>query len=240
LRAVLVLGSSLPRVGEGLRGWSVSSAGPLVRPSSLASPCPSRRDAWLLARGWRLPRSGAVARGISYHEEVLGVFRAAVRGPGALAEAVSSVRTHAGVWAVGVAAAWLGSGGVPPIAVEPRLPPAAGFTSSRPDLVIGSSPAEVAYTNGSREYLERKRVELAAYALIIEALTKSPVSRGYLIRVGDDTVTVEEVPVDEGLRVEALRAREEIAAIMSSDEPPPMPGNCPRNCPLREVCEGVR
>lgn len=227
-----------------LRGWSLGSldVGVAVRPSELAAPCPVRRDVWLLRHGFKL--SGpAVGKGREYHEEVLGVFRAALRGWGGLRKAVTEgvVRSHAGAWAVAVASAWLSGGCVPPIAVEPLLPPVAGFTRSRPDLVVGVAPVEVAYSpaglNG--RYAWRKRVEVAVYALIIEALTHSPVDYGWLVMVDDSSVHVEGVAIDDSLREEALSAREEVADVVASPAPPDLPsGGCPEACPFIKTCLG--
>ncbi len=249
VRVGLVFGSSFGGlvVRDELRGWVVGalSGGSrvLVRPSELASPCPVRRDVWLVRGGLRLG-GGSVSRGCEYHREVLEVFRAAVSGGwGGLRGVVSDgvVRSHAGVWALSVAAAWLSVGGVPPLTVEPSLPPVLGFTGSKPDLVVGSSPVEVAYASAGlrSRYVRRKRVELAAYALILEALTKAPVNLGWLVVITDDDVRVEEVPIDEGLREEALRAREEVEDVISSPNPPPLPTSCPPNCPLRSECLGA-
>ncbi len=238
------------RVSWELRGWSLLTLlgglkdSVLVRPSELAAPCPVRRDVWLMRNGVRLA-GGSVSRGVNYHREILSVFRAAVSGGwGGLKNVVEGgvIRSHAGAWALAVVTAWLSSGQVPPIAVEPYLPPVLGFTRSKPDLVVGSAPAEVAYSPAglSGKYADAKRVELATYALILEALIKLPVNYGWLIMVGDKRVSTECVVVDDVLREEALRAREDVARVASSLTPPqPNPESCPATCPFRESCLGT-
>ena len=230
-----------------LRGWSVGldsgfQDSVLVRPSELASPCPVRRDIWLIRHGRRLSGK-AVDKGMSYHEEVLGVFNAVVKdGWDGLRRVLAKglIRSHAGAWALSVASAWISGGGIPPLTVEPTLPPALGFSRSRPDLVVGFSPTEVAYSaSGDSRYIKRKRVEVAAYALIMEALLKVPVDFGWLIVVSDDGVSVQDVFISDGLREKALRWREEISSLISSDVPPEPPRNgCPESCPFRQVCLG--
>ena len=232
--------------GGALRGWvlrvSDGGWGCLVRPSELASPCPVRRDVWLLRNGFRLGGE-VVGRGCGYHREVLGVFRAVVGGGwGGVREVVEGglVRSHAGAWALGACVAWLNNGCVPPISVEPTLPPVLGFTPSKPDLVVGSSPVELAYSPwGVRgRYVRRKEVEVAAYALILEAVTGAPVDTGWLVVITDEGVEVREVLVDEGLREEALRAREEVEGVVTSRMPPQPPASCPQSCPFRSECLG--
>jgi len=226
------------RISDELRGWFIHGYGS-VRPSDITSLCPTKRDVWLLRHGARMDSNGAIGKGVSYHSEVLRVMSEAVRnGWEGIGRALDYVRTHAGMWALALATAWLSNGGVPPIAIEPRLPPAAGFTSSRPDMVVGNSPVEVAYVNGNNRYVELKRIELAAYSLILEALTTIPVDIAYLIVITDRGVTIEDVVVDDTLRSEALTVRDAIAEIISSKSPPPLPGSCPQSCPLRRYCLG--
>ncbi len=234
-------------VRDELRGWMVNAllggSGVLVRPSEVASPCPVRRDVWLLRNGFRLG-GGLVERGCEYHREVLDVFRAVAGGGwGGVKDVVEGgvIRSHAGAWALSVGVAWLSGGGVPPIAVEPLLPSVLGFTRSKPDLVVGCSPVEIAYSPAGLRgrYAGRKRVELAAYALILEAVTGAPVNHGWLVAITDDVVEVEEITIDEGLREEALRAREEVEEVLTSPNPPPQPASCTPNCPFREECLGL-
>lgn len=226
------------RVSDELRGWLIQGGGN-VRPSDITSLCPTKRDVWLIRHGVKMNSEGVIGKGLSYHNEVLGVVSEAVRnGWEGVGRALDYVRTHAGMWALALATAWLSNGAVPPIAIEPRLPPAAGFTSSRPDMVIGNSPVEVAYINGGSRYVELKRIELAAYSLIIEALTNIPVDVAYLIVITDRSVNTEDVVIDDTLRSEALTVRDAIAEIINSKTPPPLPGNCPQSCPLRRYCLG--
>ncbi len=228
------------RIDDELRGWSLSSNyGTLVRPSELTSLCPTRRDVWLLRRGVRLGGE-LVRRGVEYHNEVLTILgQAVILGWEGLKKALSSVKTHAGAWALTIASAWLQNGSVPPITIEPKLPPAVGFTSSVPDLIIGNSPAEVAYvSNYGSEYLRRKRVEVGAYALIIESIIKYPVDRGYLIIITNDDVRTEEVIIDNSVREEVLVLRDEVAKVLSSSEEPPIPSTCIKSCPLSRYCLG--
>ncbi len=226
-------------VDEELRGWRLgSNYSVLVRPSELTSLCPTKRDVWLVRRGARLC-SGCVRRGVEYHNEVLTIIgQAVILGWEGLRRVLSSVKTHAGIWALTLASAWLSNGAVPPIAIEPKLPPAAGFTSSRPDLVIGSSPTEVLYSNGRSDYLRRKEVEVCAYGMILEALLKYPVDRGYLVVITDDGVSTEEVILSNSLREEVLVLRDEVARVLSSDEAPPIPSKCVEGCPLSKYCLG--
>ena len=228
------------RVSNELRGWRLEGGDAYVRPSEISTPCPTKRDVWLLRSGVRLPSDGVVGKGVAYHNEILSILGEVVlTGWDGLRRAVDSVRTHAGVWALSIATAWLANGGIPPMAIEPKLPPALGFTSSRPDLVVGNSPAEIAYVGDLRSrYVELKKVELAAYALIMEALTHIPINNAYLIEVSDRTVRVEVVGVDDTLRTEALSMRDSIAAMIKSKNPPPIPHECPQTCPLRRYCLG--
>ncbi len=226
-------------IDEELRGWRLSSNYLVsVRPSEITSLCPTRRDVWLLRKGVRLS-SDSVRKGIEYHNEVLTVLgQAVILGWEGLKRALDSIKTHAGAWALTVASAWLSNGAVPPITIEPKLPPSIGFTSSRPDLVIGNSPTEVAYISNCSEYLRRKRIEVGAYALILESLTKYPIDRGYLIVITDKEVRTEEVLIDNSLREEVLVARDEVARVLSSSEPPPIPSSCIKSCPLSNYCLG--
>ncbi len=113
--------------------------------------------------------------------------------------------------------------------------------TGRLDLLIRQSavryPVEIKFTQGPARL--NHRLQLAGYALLLEAEYGVPVSHGYIVRLPDDTV--DKVPIDAPLRDVTLRT---IAALRSTlrDEriPPPntLTARC-IDCEYRRYCGDV-
>ena len=245
-----ILGSVGPRSScgwdsaAGLPGWDAPGPGG-VWPSDLGDACPTGRSVYLRRRLGLARRTRAMDEGARAHEAALSVWRMAVEGGweglgGAAREALDSAPRgflRGVLWAVASAARWLSVGGVPPVSVEPKLPGWAGFSGGRPDLLVGTVPVELAASSDAR-YLDRKRVALAAYALMAEAAFGVPVPYGYLVSLSDGGV--ERVCMDPRLRARAVSEAERLHAALDGDPGLPVegPGACPESCPFNPECWG--
>jgi CRISPR/Cas system-associated exonuclease Cas4 (RecB family) len=223
----------------GLLGWELGGPGG-VWPSDLGVGCPTGRAVWLRRRVGLGRSTLRMEAGSRSHGEALRVWRAAVeRGfDGLLGEVRGGVSGVGGLWAAGSALRWLVAGRPVPVAVEPPIEGWAGFSGGRPDLLVGFYPVELADTPVGSPYWARKRLVVAAYAVMIEAMTGHPVTAGYLVSLRDGRV--ERVCVDDRLRGEMLREAEKLAAALEADPglPSEGPSACPESCPFRMECWG--
>ncbi len=222
-----------------LRAWSVRGAG-VVLPSDLVVLCPTGRGVFLRRRAGVRGVTRAMRAGLDMHEEALGVWRSGVeRGWEGLLEAARGVRSVAGLWALSSVVRWLGYRDIVPVRVEPRLPGWAGFREGVPDLVLGPYPVELVSSPPGSVTWGRKRLVVAAYALLLEHAWGSPVDVGFLVSLGSGRV--ERVCVDDGLRARLLDMVEYIEGVLEEDPGIPLsPGECPEGCPFRSVCWGGR
>lgn len=80
------------------------------------------------------------------------------------------------------------------------------------------------------------RVQLAAYALLLEEAWKLPVRRGFLYHI--PLRRAEEIPITPALRRRVLRAATEIPVLIRDERMPPPPANRARcvPCEFRRFC----
>lgn len=224
----------------GVAAWDLPGPGE-VWPSDLAVACPTGRAVWLRRRAGLARVTPGMRAGSRSHEEALRMWRSALEGgfDGLLAEASRGISGAGGLWAAGSAFRWLAAGRPVPVAVEPPVEGWAGYAGGRPDLVVGFYPVELADTPRGSWYWERKRLVVAAYAMMVEAMVGHPVVAGYLVSLRDGSV--ERVCVDYRLRSQALREAERLAAALAGDPglPAEGPQACPESCPFRAECWGA-
>jgi len=247
-----------------IRGWRFDYVAPRYRyrpsVSEIASYCPSRRDIYLRrVAGLRVERSSQASYGTLVHEFFLEPFRLVDRGVTDVEELAAARRQLARrlntrpdkfllkVYSLGAALALQAmiEGGVP-VRVEPEVPGAPVGLSDmvKPDLLVGFIPVEVTTTDPRSTYGERKELQLAGYALAIEAWTGFPVDYGVTvyIRRRNNTHPLPEwhvIPIDDSLRRSFLRARDEIAMIVENNvDPGPASEGCPSWCPFRNTAPG--
>ena len=239
-----------------LRGWRFELVAPRYRyrpsPSELASPCPSRRDLYLRhVLHAEPPESSAYSYGVLVHEFLLEPFRLVRQGRSSVDDLAAGMRGLARrlgarptgflrrVYSLGAALALqsLIDPGVP-VSVEPTVPGApVGLSDNlRPDLLVGLIPVEVT-TSSPYSPWQRKELQLAGYALAIEAWTGVPVDYGVLLHVtrrGEEPrLEWRVVGIDDPLRQRLLRARDEAAMIVENGVDPGPAAECPPSCPFR-------
>lgn len=239
-----------------LRGWRWRAVGPrrafMPAVYEVASPCPTRRDAYLRrVLGLRPAGGGVLEAGRAVHRAFLEPFRLAARGEptseslGAvksrvlrgLSGWVRRVASAAFEWGASLASRWAVDGRVPPVSVEPSFPgsPIGLSDVVRPDLVVGVAPVELVLGNG----VGRKALALAAYAMAVEACTSTPVNYGVVLSVSRDGSTRWRVVlIDDELRREFLDARDSVAALVEEGDDPGVAEECPETCPWRWACHG--
>ncbi|NPA85916.1 MAG: type I-A CRISPR-associated protein Cas4/Csa1 [bacterium] len=87
---------------------------------------------------------------------------------------------------------------------------------------------------------KRHRLQVAAYALCIEANYFVPINVGVIVyvNINGEKFTAEKdiFAVDENLRAEVVSVRDELLKLLHDRELPPPPSRCPSNCLLREQC----
>jgi len=241
-----------------IRGWRFEYVSPRYRyrpsPSEVAGVCPSHRDVYLRrVAGVRPPRGREVLYGIYVHEFFLEPFRLVDRGVVGLDELARGMwrlgrrlgvrpdRFLERVYTVGASLALqsLVDGDVP-VRVEPQLPGAPVGLSDvvRPDLLVGFLPVEVTTAGPRSHYGGAKELQLAGYALALEAWTGFPVDYGVVLYVrrrdsGEPWLDWRVVVVDDSLRRRFLRARDEVAMIVDNGVDPGPAGECPLWCPFR-------
>jgi len=241
-----------------VRGWRFEYVSPRYRyrpsPSEVAGFCPTRRDVYLRrVRRLQAPRGPGAAYGQLVHEFFLEPFRLVDRGVvdvEGLAAGLRRLQRRLGVGGdrflrrVYSVASSLALQGVVdaelPVRVEPELPGAPVGLSDvvRPDLLVGFLPVEVTSASPQAYYGASKELQLAGYALAVEALTGLPVDYGVLLYVrrregGGARLEWRVVPVDDPLRRRFLRARDEAAMIVDDGVDPGAAGECPAWCPFR-------
>ncbi|BEP17275.1 type I-A CRISPR-associated protein Cas4/Csa1 [Pyrofollis japonicus] len=242
-----------------IRGWRFDYVSPRYRyrpsPSEVAGICPVHRDVFL-RRVMRIKpkRSKEAVYGAIVHEFFLEPFRLVDRGVSDL-EALSRAMWRLGkrlgvridgflqrVYTVGAGLALQSIIDADiPVRVEPQIPGAAVGLSDivRPDLLVGFLPVEVTTASSSTRYGEGKELQLAGYALALEAWTGLPVDYGVALYIrrrdsGEPWLEWRVVVIDDGLRRRFLRARDEVAMIVdNSVDPGPAGENCPPWCPFR-------
>ena len=131
-----------------------------------------------------------------------------------------------------------------PLRVEPPIPGAAvGLSDTvRPDMLVGFIPVEVTAAAPGSTYGARKELQLAGYALAVEAWTGVPVDYGVVVYVGrrGDTPHLDwkVVVIDDPLRRSFLRERDEVAMIVENRvDPGVAESGCPPWCPYRSLPE---
>ena len=254
------LGSEGPVYAE-VRGWRFDYVAPRYRyrpsVSEVASYCPCHRDAYLQrVRGLQPPRSQRALYGVLVHEFFLEPFRLVDRGVDSLDALVAG--RHRLARRLGVRAdRFLGRvyefgailalqsrvDGDIPLRVEPPIPGApVGLSDTvRPDLLVGFIPVEVTAAGPGGTYGSRKELQLAGYALAIEAWTGVPVDYGIVVYVGrrgggEPRLEWRVVVIDDALRRSFLRERDEVAMIVENRvDPGPAGEGCPSWCPFRGV-----
>jgi len=247
-----------------IRGWRFDYVTPRYRyrpsVSEVASYCPSRRDIYLRrVMGVKPGRSQQAAYGMLVHEFFLEPFRLIDRGVTDVEELATARRRLARqlgvrpdpfllrVYSLGAALALQAvvEGGVP-VRVEPQLPGAPVGLSDmvKPDLLVGFIPVEVTTADPHSTYGGRKELQLAGYALALEAWTGFPVDYGVAVYIrrregGEPFPEWRVVPVDDALRRSFLRARDEAAMIVENGvDPGPAGEGCPSWCPFRGTAPG--
>lgn len=216
-----------------VRGWDYEPG--RVPPSALASPCPTMRSLHLQAMGIRV-KTQALRKGAEMHREALAVVESALeRGLEGLLASAQQVRTRGGLWALALGYRWIQQGRFPPMSVEPSIGPGGGFGQGKPDIVLGPYPLELVSSTEPRWYWDRKKLVLAAYAMLLEYSLGAPVDTGFLASLSEGVV--EEVCIDDKLRVEALKLAALGEEALEAD--PGLPPECPGHCIYRQVCLGV-
>lgn len=101
--------------------------------------------------------------------------------------------------------------------------------SGRLDMLLNTGttryPVEIKYTHGSSQ--QNHRMQLAGYAIIVEAIYGTPVPCGFLVRLPDDTA--EAVPITDELRQAFYHEVASLRRILDSQLIPP-PNIHPRKC----------
>lgn len=245
-----------------VRGWSreVSDVGFEYLPtvSETFSPCPTHRDVYLRhVVGVHMKPNDAINVGRLLHEVFLSPFRLINRvEPGSLVDELYRLKQgvigqmpdglrefSARVFDYSASLLMnIALGEYPmPVSVEPQLEGTLiGFSDViRPDLVIGAIPLEVVVTD-NEEYLSRKELALAAYALAIEAYLGNPVNYGILIslNVKLGKISLRPIMIDDTYRRSVIRERNEVARIVVRRDDPGIASKCPETCPFREYCLG--
>lgn len=113
--------------------------------------------------------------------------------------------------------------------------------SGRLDLLIRRGgfryPVEIKFTHGPA--MLNHRLQLAGYALLLEAEYGIPVSHGYIVRLPDDTV--DKAPIDAPLRDLTLQTIAALRATLRDERvPPPVPlmAKC-IDCEYRRYCADI-
>lgn len=246
-----------------VRGWRFEYVAPRYRyrpsVSEVAGFCPVHRDVYLRRVAGVRPRRGREAwYGLVVHEFFLEPFRLVDRGFKDV-EGLSrglwrlarrlGVRVDGflrGVYSVAVSLALQSIVDADiPVRVEPEIPGASVGLSDvvKPDLLVGFLPVEVTTASSSSQYGGSKELQIAGYALALEAWTGLPVDYGvvaYVRRRDDGQPWLEwrVVVVDDPLRKRFLQARDEVAMIAENGvDPGPAPSGCPQWCPFRGVSD---
>jgi len=244
-----------------LRGWSREVSEPpyeyLPTVSEVFSPCPTHRDSFLRrVSGVKVNQSAALNVGRVLHEAFLAPFRYVQRGEvgslvDGLAELKQSLVNNAGDLAgivkvvydraSAIALSLVAESQVAPVVVEPPLDGALiGFSDViKPDLVVGLIPVEVVVTD-NWDYLGRKELALAAYALALEAMWGNPVNYGVLVNINPRTggLTSRVLILTDDLRRAVVRERDTVARIVARGDDPGVAPKCPETCPFYNHCRG--
>lgn len=240
-----------------IRGWRYDYVSPRYRarpsPSDIASYCPTRRNLYLQYVEGIQPRQGKEAiYGALVHEYFLEPFRLVQEKPRDLEELVAAryrLSKRLGhrpdnflkrVYSLGAALALQSIYDADiPIKVEPEIPGAPiGLSDTvKPDLLVGFMPLEVTAAAPRTLYGSRKELQLAAYALAIEAATGVPVDYGVILYIRRRNHTPRPewrvVVIDDDLRRDMLSARDEAAMIIEEGVDPGPATKCPEWCPFR-------
>lgn len=113
--------------------------------------------------------------------------------------------------------------------------------TGRLDLVVRQGavryPVEIKYTQGPARL--NHRLQLAGYALLLEAAYGVPVSHGYILRLPDDTA--DKVPIDAPLRDLTLRTITALRITLRDERIPPVNALTARciDCEYRCYCGDV-
>ncbi len=211
--------------------WSLFHVNVPVRPSvsDVTSPCLSKRDVYLRRVLKLRPSSPLLERGKSVHEAFMAPFRGEERNfDDELLKAVyeeamlrKRIADEEGI----------------PYKVEPELPGSVIGLSSvvKPDFLVGFMPVELVY--GGNGNVERKKLALAAYALVIEAWTGLPIDAGTIISVTDNGIKYLLVRIGDYYRKKFLEERDHVASLLASREDPGKAERCVNSCPFKEVCK---
>ena len=258
-------------LGITIRGWmqdKVEPRFPYARPrvSEIASSCPAHRDVYLRrVRGLGGYAGDSLDLGVLVHEAFLGPLKLVGSGggdvaglyewsvewfKGLLARVVDGgagdrVEIVRAAFAHGLMAALNAAESGIPVAVEPVLSGAAlGVADARPDVIVANIPVEVVLASRGNGWVERKRLALAGYALIMESIWCVNVDFGVIvgIQVSGNSVRVRwrVETLGDKLRRRFLEERDRVAAIIETGEDPGLPASCPARCPFREVCGVAR
>ncbi len=240
-----------------VRGWRFDLVAPRYRyrpsPSEVASYCPTRRELYLRrVLGLRVEPGPQARYGVVVHEFFLEPFRLVGRGVRGLGDLYAGMRRlgrRLGVrvdgfleevytLASGLALGAFYDSGLP-VRVEPEIPggPVGLSDVVRPDLLVGLVPVEVTTSPVAGRLGEAKELQVAGYALALEAWTGVPVDYGVVLHVGrvdgSPRLSWRVVVVDDSLRRRFLRARDEAAMIVDDGvDPGAAGGGCPVWCPF--------
>lgn len=97
-------------------------------------------------------------------------------------------------------------------------------------------PAEVKFTQGPARL--NHRLQLAGYALLLEALFSVPVPHGFIVRLPEDTV--DQIEIDGPLRELTQRTIQAVRrTILQEQMPPPPPSSRCRDCEYLRFCGDI-
>lgn len=108
----------------------------------------------------------------------------------------------------------------------------------RADAVVGGSVV-VEVKVGRPQYAHN--LTATAYAMALEANLEVPIDYAVLVHIthnGSPHIGVTGIYIGPDERRDFLDARDEAIDIALSQKEPPIPKECPRTCPYREVCRG--
>ncbi|WP_083495153.1 type I-A CRISPR-associated protein Cas4/Csa1 [Ignicoccus islandicus] len=211
--------------------WSLLQNRAPVKPtvSEVTSPCPTKRDSYLRRVLGARPSSPLLEKGKMVHEAFMSPFRGEERE--FKEELLKKVHEEAKL-----RKAIADEEGIP-YKVESKLPGSVIGLSTivKPDFLVGFMPVELVY--GWNGNVERKKLALAAYALVIEAWTGLPIDAGVVINVNDQGIKYVLVRIGDYYRRKFLEERDYLASILSRKEDPGRAESCPNYCPFAEVCK---